>query len=58
MKDPIELGPDAILIDHGSWRRTQTLGSSVMTQAPSVPKWGAGMAPSQRRPGAMYTLGC
>jgi hypothetical protein len=46
-QDSLIVGPDAGPI---------LLGSSTMTQASSVPKWGAGMAPSQRRPSATCAL--
>jgi hypothetical protein len=48
-QDSLIVGPDAGPI---------LLGSSTMTQASSVPKWGAGMAPSQRRPSATCAQGC
>jgi hypothetical protein len=43
MKNPIELGPYARPIDRGSDVGPIPLGSSVMTQASGVPKWGAGV---------------
>jgi len=43
IKNPIELGPYTRPIDRGSDAGPIPLGSSVMTQAPGVPKWGAGV---------------